>query len=42
MFVHVIPAAGAIGIAVSSVTAATLTRRIGLYFVERFEKSAVG
>jgi uncharacterized protein (DUF697 family) len=42
LFVHVIPAAGAIGIAVSSVTAAALTRKIGLYFVERFENSAVG
>jgi uncharacterized protein (DUF697 family) len=31
------PIAGAVGLAVSSVAAATLTRRIGLYFVERFE-----
>jgi uncharacterized protein (DUF697 family) len=31
------PIAGAVGLAVSSLAAATLTRRIGLYFVERFE-----
>jgi uncharacterized protein (DUF697 family) len=31
------PIAGAVGLAVSSVSAAVLTRRIGLHFVERFE-----
>lgn len=31
------PLAGAFGLVVSTVVAATLTRRIGLYFVERFE-----
>ena len=31
------PFAGAFGLVVSTVVAATLTRRIGLYFVERFE-----
>jgi uncharacterized protein (DUF697 family) len=39
---HVIPAAGAIGMAVSSVAAATLTRRIGMSYVERFEASTFG
>jgi uncharacterized protein (DUF697 family) len=38
----VVPGAGAVGLAVSSVTAAALTRRIGVVFIERFEKSAVG
>lgn len=41
-FFHVIPAAGAIGMAVSSVAAATLTRRIGMAYVERFEASTFG
>ena len=41
-FFHVIPAAGAIGMAVSSVTAATLTRRIGMSYVERFEAATFG
>ena len=36
----VVPGAGAVGLAVSSVTAAALTRRIGLVFIERFEKNA--
>jgi uncharacterized protein (DUF697 family) len=36
------PIAGAVGLAVSSVTAAALTRRIGLYFVERFEAETIG
>lgn len=31
------PIAGAVGLAVSSITAAALTRRIGLHYVERFE-----
>ncbi len=31
------PIAGVVGLGVSSVTAAVLTRRIGLHFVERFE-----
>jgi uncharacterized protein (DUF697 family) len=35
------PIAGAVGLAVSSVTAAALTRRIGLYFVERFETETI-
>jgi uncharacterized protein (DUF697 family) len=35
------PVAGAVGLAVSSVTAAALTRRIGLYFVERFETETI-
>ena len=38
----VLPGAGAVGLAVSSVTAAALTRRIGVVFIERFEKSAAG
>jgi uncharacterized protein (DUF697 family) len=36
------PIGGAVGLAVSSVTAASLTRRIGLYFVERFETETIG
>ncbi len=36
----VVPGAGAVGLAVSSVTAAALTRRIGVVFIERFEKGA--
>jgi uncharacterized protein (DUF697 family) len=36
------PVAGAVGLAVSSVTAAALTRRIGLHFVERFETETIG
>lgn len=36
------PIAGAVGLAVSSVTAAALTRRIGLHFVERFEAETIG
>lgn len=35
------PVAAAAGIIVSSAAAATLTRRIGLYFVERFESEAI-
>jgi uncharacterized protein (DUF697 family) len=35
------PIAGAVGLAVSSVTAAALTRRIGLYFVQRFEAETI-
>ncbi|HWV55141.1 DUF697 domain-containing protein [Pseudorhodoplanes sp.] len=35
------PIAGAVGLAVSSVAAAALTRRIGLHFVERFETEAI-
>lgn len=35
------PVAGAVGLAVSSVAAAALTRRIGLHFVERFETEAI-
>jgi uncharacterized protein (DUF697 family) len=35
------PLAGAFGLVVSTVAAATLTRRIGLYFVERFEAEAI-
>jgi uncharacterized protein (DUF697 family) len=38
----VVPGAGAVGLVVSSVTAAALTRRIGVVFIERFEKSAAG
>lgn len=37
----VAPIAGAVGLAVSSVTAAVLTRRIGLYFVDRFEAETI-
>jgi uncharacterized protein (DUF697 family) len=36
----VMPGAGAAGLAVSSLTAAALTRGIGMFFVERFEKGA--
>jgi len=36
------PIAGAVGLAVSSVAAAALTRRIGLHFVERFETETIG
>lgn len=39
---YVIPAAGAIGLAVSSVSAAMLTRRIGMAYVERFEAKTFG
>jgi uncharacterized protein (DUF697 family) len=39
---HVIPMAGAVGMAVSSVAAAMLTRRIGMSYVERFEGSTFG
>ncbi len=35
------PIAGAAGLAVSSFTAAALTRRIGLHFVERFETETI-
>jgi uncharacterized protein (DUF697 family) len=35
------PIAGAVGLAVSSVAAAALTRRIGLHFVERFETETI-
>jgi uncharacterized protein (DUF697 family) len=35
------PFAGAFGLVVSTVVAATLTRRIGLYFVERFESETL-
>lgn len=35
------PIAGAVGLAVSSVAAAALTRRIGLHFVERFEAETI-
>jgi uncharacterized protein (DUF697 family) len=35
------PLAGAFGLVVSTVVAATLTRRIGLYFVERFESETL-
>ena len=35
------PIAGAVGLAVSSVAAASLTRRIGLHFVERFESETI-
>ena len=35
------PLAGAFGLVVSTVVAATLTRRIGLYFVERFEAETI-
>jgi uncharacterized protein (DUF697 family) len=38
----VVPGAGALGLAVSSVTAASLTRRIGVFFVQRFETEAAG
>jgi uncharacterized protein (DUF697 family) len=37
-----VPLAGAFGLAVSTVAAAVLTRRIGLHFVERFEQDAAG
>jgi hypothetical protein len=36
------PISGAVGLAVSTVTAASLTRRIGLSFIERFEQDAAG
>lgn len=36
------PVAGAFGLAVSTVVAASLTRRIGISFVERFERGTVG
>jgi uncharacterized protein (DUF697 family) len=36
----IVPGSGLFGLAVSSVTAASLTRGIGLVFVERFEKEA--
>lgn len=36
----VMPGAGAAGLAVSSLTSAALTRGIGMFFVERFEKGA--
>jgi uncharacterized protein (DUF697 family) len=39
---HVIPAAGAIGIVVSSVSAAMITRRIGMAYLERFEAKTFG
>lgn len=39
---HVIPMAGAVGMAVSSVAAAMLTRRIGMSYVERFEGATFG
>jgi uncharacterized protein (DUF697 family) len=39
--VYVVPGAGLLGLAVSSVTAASLTRAIGQIFLERFEESAV-
>jgi uncharacterized protein (DUF697 family) len=39
---HVMPAAGAVGMVVSSVAAATLTRRIGMSYLERFEAAAFG
>jgi uncharacterized protein (DUF697 family) len=35
------PLAGAFGLVVSTVAAATLTRRIGLYFVQRFEAETI-
>jgi uncharacterized protein (DUF697 family) len=35
------PIAGVVGLAVSSVAAAALTRRIGLHFVERFEAETI-
>jgi uncharacterized protein (DUF697 family) len=38
----VAPIAGPVGLAVSTVTAASLTRRIGLSFIERFEQDAAG
>ena len=38
----IVPGAAAAGIAVSSLTAAALTRKIGMSFVERFEKEAMG
>jgi len=38
----IVPGAATFGIAVSSLTAAALTRKIGMSFVERFEKEAVG
>lgn len=38
----VVPGAAAAGIAVSSLTAAALTRKIGMSFIERFEQEAVG
>jgi uncharacterized protein (DUF697 family) len=37
-----IPVAGAVALAVSTVTATALTRRIGLHFIERFERHTVG
>lgn len=36
------PIAGPVGLAVSTITAASLTRRIGLSFIERFEQDAAG
>jgi uncharacterized protein (DUF697 family) len=39
---HVMPAAGAVGMAVSSIAAATLTRRIGMSYLERFEATTFG
>ena len=39
---HVVPVAGAIGLAVSSVAAAMLTRRIGMSYLERFEAQTFG
>jgi uncharacterized protein (DUF697 family) len=41
-FAFAAPIAGPLGLAVSTVVAASLTRRIGLYFIERFEQSAAG
>ncbi len=38
----VVPGAAPLGLAVSSLTAAALTRKIGVVFIERFEKSAAG
>jgi uncharacterized protein (DUF697 family) len=38
----VVPGAAAVGIAVASIAAASLTRRIGTSFIERFEREAIG
>jgi uncharacterized protein (DUF697 family) len=39
--VFVIPGSGFVGLAVSSITAASFTRGIGLFFVERFENKTM-
>ncbi|MGE3989851.1 DUF697 domain-containing protein [Pseudorhodoplanes sp.] len=41
-FAFVVPLAGALGLVVSTVAAASLTGKIGLYFIERFEHDVTG